>query len=126
MGIEAEDDIDVEPAHSDAMSFADVADELYREGDLELAKLAYSGACICETKAANALKRQGGPGRMVATLFRSAAALAMYAEQYDDALRLAKHGLTFSDDAYTVQELDRVVELVHEKLENGDGDGSTK
>lgn len=101
---------DVRTLHQTAMEHADRADRLRAKGDFEQATEAIRAAYIAEERAAMLLAARTDAEPSRAILFRSAATLAIEAEEFRAAERLACVGMTGSPANELLDELREVYE----------------
>jgi len=109
--------IDVQHMHRQAMEKADQAAAVQKAGDLEEARALFREACRLESEAAHALidKSDAEPTRSV--LFRSAASLAIEAEQFAHAAYLLACGLEGSPPEEIREELRELLRTVRREAE---------
>jgi len=109
--------IDVRETHRQAMEKADQAVAAQKAGDLEAARALFREACTLESEAAHALvdKPEAEPTRSV--LFRSAASLAIEAQQSPQAAYLVACGLEGSPPEEIREELRDLLRRVRPQVE---------
>lgn len=111
--------IDVQEIHRQAMERADQAVAAQKTGDFHKARQLCREACGLESAAANALidNFDAEPTRSV--LFRSAASLAIEAQQFADAAYLIACGLEGAPPEEIREELRDLLRSLHREIERG-------
>ena len=98
----------IRATHEQAMDLASTAFRLQRQGQGTEARLLFASAAQLEQTVAETFVEQPTIEPTRAILYRSAAALALHAEDYQNALRLALTGLAGTPPPELRRELDAI------------------